>query len=61
MGIFQRKGHAMQRPPHFTAGQRLVRCARPFLCVFGVQGDDGIQRRIVFVDLRQVRVQYFSG
>ncbi len=31
MGIFQRKGHAMQRPPHLTASQGFIRFPRPFL------------------------------
>ena len=61
MGIFQRKGHAMQRPPHLTASQCVIRFPRPFMCLLGIHSDDGIQSRIVFINLRQMRFQHFCG
>ena len=61
MGIFQREGHAMQRPPHFSTSQSVIRFSRPFPGPPGIQGDDGIQSRVVSFNLRQVRVKRFEG
>ena len=61
MSIFERKGHAMQRPPHLTASQCFVRFPRPFPCPLGIYSDNGVQGRIVFIDLRQMRFQHFCG
>ena len=59
MGIFQRKGHAVQRPPYLTASQRFIRFPCPFMRLLCIHGDDGVQRGIVCRNLRQVHFQHF--
>ncbi len=51
----------MQRPPHLTASQGFISLPRPFMCTLGIHGDDGVQSRIVCIDLRQVGFQHFCG
>jgi hypothetical protein len=51
----------MQRPPHLTASQGFIRCPRPLMGTLGIQGDNGIQSRIVSFNLCQVRFQHFYG
>src|SRR4029077_5045909 len=43
MGIFQRKGHAMQRPPHRTTSEGFIRSTRPLMCPLGIQGNDAFR------------------
>ena len=58
MRILQRERHAMQRPEWIAVLDRLVGRMRLLARAIGVERDDGVQRRIVLVDLRQMRVQH---
>jgi len=61
MGIFQREWHAVQRSPHLIASQRFIRFTCSLTRMFRIDRDDGVQRRIAFIDLRQMGAQNFCG
>src|SRR5215471_3351767 len=51
----------MERSPHVTSGQRLIRlfCLCP--CSFLIEGDNSIERGVVSGNLRQMRFQHLGG
>jgi hypothetical protein len=44
-----------------TTRQVLIGLTSAFVRALGVHGDDGVQRWVVSLNLRQVRLQHFCG